>query len=111
MKVSSIRPKRKDSPLSKDADLVEAWLEEQPNILDIQKTFKKSFDDLKSILQNFLNPEDEEDAITSEPAVDFDDEIKEEPKSNYSLSTKKDIKKPVEKFDALFDEDEDDMPF
>jgi hypothetical protein len=109
---SSVRPKRKTSPLSENASQIETWLENQPNILELQERYKKSFDDLKTILQNFLDPEEEEDTIVAEPAVDFDDEIKEEPKSNYSLSTKKDIKKPVDKFDALFDEDEDDdMPF
>jgi len=108
--ISNLRPKRKDSPLSKDASTIEKWLEDQPNILEIQGKFKKSFEDLKAILQNFITPEEEEDTIVSEDAEDFDDDITETPKSNFSLSQKKDLKKPVEKFDALFEE-EDDLPF
>lgn len=106
---SSIRPKRKTSPLSEDAKQIELWLEEQPNILELQEKFKKSFDDLKTILQNFLDPEDS-DEVEAEVEVNVEEEIKEEPKSNYSLSTKKQAAKPVDKFDELFEED-DDMPF
>jgi hypothetical protein len=108
---SSIRPKRKTSPLSDDAKQIELWLEEQPDILELQSKFKKSFDDLKSILQNFLAPEDEEEDVVDAVEADVEEELKEEPKSNYSLSTKKQAAKPVDKFDALFDEEDDDMPF
>jgi len=104
---STIRPKRKTSTLSDDVKQIEEWLENQPNILEMQEKFKKSFDDLKSILQNFLEPEEEE----VEEVVDIEEEIKEEPKSNYSLSTKKQTQKPVDKFDALFDDDDEDAPF
>jgi hypothetical protein len=107
---SSIRPKRKNSPLSKDAAQIEVWLEEQPDILELQERYKKSFDDLKVILQNFLDPEDESES-ENEVTTDIDEEIEETPKSNYSLSTKKDTKKPVDKFDSLFDEDDEDVPF
>jgi hypothetical protein len=104
---SSIRPKRKTSTLSDDVKQIEEWLENQPDILEMQEKFKKSFDDLKSILQNFLEPEEEE----VEEVIDIEEEIKEEPKSNYSLSTKKQTQKPVDKFDSLFDEDDEDAPF
>jgi hypothetical protein len=104
---STIRPKRKTSTLSDDVKQIESWLENQPDILEMQEKFKKSFDDLKTILQNFLEPEEEE----VEEVVDIEEEIKEEPKSNYSLSTKKQTQKPVDKFDSLFDEDDEDAPF
>jgi len=103
---SSIRPKRKTSVLSEDISTVELWLEDQPNILEVQEKFKKTFDELKIVLTHFLNPEDEE----TEATVDIAAEIKSEPKSNYSLSTKKEVAKPEDKFDALFDDD-DDLPF
>jgi hypothetical protein len=103
---SSIRPKRKTSVLSEDISTVELWLEDQPNILEMQEKFKKTFDELKIVLTHFLNPEDEE----TEATVDIAAEIKSEPKSNYSLSTKKEVAKPEDKFDALFDDD-DDLPF
>lgn len=109
---SSIRPKRKSTPLSKDADQVKEWLENQNNVLDLQKRFKKSFDDLKEILQNWLEPEDEEGNVISESPEDFDGEENAKPKSNYSLSTKKDTEKKVDKFDSMFnEEEEDDLPF
>lgn len=113
LKIASISPKRKESPLSKDADEVNEWLENQDNVLDLQKPFKKDFDSLKKILQNFLNPEEAEDEIISETPSGFDDDVKETPKSNYSLSTKKDSKAPVDKFDELFDDEEEDdgLPF
>jgi hypothetical protein len=107
---SSIRPKRKNSPLSKNAPQIEVWLEEQPDILELQEKYKKSFDDLKMILQNFLNPEEEEDTLAPEVEETIEGELEAEPKSNFSLSAKKDIKKPVDKFDSLFDDDED-APF
>jgi hypothetical protein len=108
---SSIRPKRKNSPLSKDASQIEVWLEEQPDILELQEKFKKSFDELKVILQNFLNPEEEEDTFAPESEETIEAELAAEPKSNFSISTKKDIKKPVDKFDSLFDDDDEDAPF
>ena len=113
LKIVSVSPKRKESPLSENASVVEGWLENQNNILDLQKPFKKDFDALKQTLQNFLNPEEEEDEIVSENASDFDSDLKEEPKSNYSLSTKKDTKTSVDKFDEMFEDDDndDDLPF
>ena len=110
---SSIRPKRKTSVLSEDITQIEKWLEDQPNILEMQSKFKKSFDDLKAVLTNFLNPEDEEESTQMEPVKDetgVKEDLKKEKKSNYSLSTKKEVAKPEDKFDALFDED-DDLPF
>jgi len=112
LKIASVSPKRKESQLSEDANLVKEWLENQNNVLDLQKNFKKDFESLKQILQSFLNPEEAEDEIISETASDFDTDLKEEPKSNYSLSTKKDTKTSVDKFDEMFEDDEeDDLPF
>ena len=110
---SSIRPKRKTSVLSEDISQIETWLEDQPDILEMQSKFKKSFDDLKAVLTNFLNPEDEEEETQMEPVKDetgVKEDLKKEKKSNYSLSAKKEVVKPEDKFDSLFDED-DDMPF
>jgi len=111
---SSIRPKRKTSVLSEDISQIETWLEDQPDILEMQSKFKKSFDDLKAVLTNFLNPEDEEEETQMEPVKDetgVKEDLKKEKKSNYSLSAKKEVVKPEDKFDSLFDEDDDDMPF
>ena len=84
---------------------------EQPDILEMQAKFKKSFDELKTILQNFLEPESEEEEMAPVKEENIDEELNLEPKSNYSLSTKKEVAKPVDKFDSLFDEEDDDLPF
>ena len=110
-KIASMRPKRKESPLSKDVNKCEEWLENQPDILEIQSKFKKSFEDLKGILQNFLEPEEEENEMVPETADNIREELEAEPKSNFSLSAKKDLKAPVQKFDEMFDEEDDDLPF
>ena len=103
---SSIRIKPKVSPLSTNKADIEKFLEEQPNILEIQSTYKMSFYKLKETLQNWLNPD-------SEDASDVDDEeeteeapfVIDEPKkdTNYKLKTKE---SKADKFDKLF-EDED----
>jgi|TARA_R100000664_G_C2733643_1_gene123672 hypothetical protein len=111
--LSSITPKRKSSPLSTDADLVKSWLENQNEILELQGKYKKSYDTIKKLLAKFINPEAEaeEGEIIKEKSSDFDNDVSSNPKSNYSLS-KKDTKAPVDKFDALFDDEEDDgLPF
>jgi hypothetical protein len=84
--------------------LIEKWLEEQENPLDLYKPLP--FDTIKQALQEWLNPEDE-----TEEEVEEVEEAKEEPKSNYSLSTKPAAKKSkADAFDDLFDDDED-APF
>ena len=116
--LSSITPKRKSSPLSSDADQIKDWLENQNDILELQGRFKKSYEDIKILLTNFINPEEaaNEGDIISEKPSDFDKDSSADPKSNYSLS-KKDTKAPVDKFDNLFEEggieeeEEDDLPF
>ena len=112
---SSIRVKPKTTPLNTDTETIKTWLEEQPNILEIQR--KMEFDALKEILQNWLNPEDaeadvdeeeEEDVTTEAPAEDpILTKAKEEPKSNYSLKTPAKPSSKADKFDALFDDEEE----
>ena len=108
---TTISPSMKTSTLSDDEALVEKLLNEQP---DPKKVFKPlAYDEMKGALQEWLSPEDEEEeSIISEPAEDFDSDLKEEPKSNYSLSSKPIVKKSkTEQFDDLFGEEEDDLPF
>jgi len=103
---TTIAPSMKTSALSEDSKQIEKWLEEQENPKDMYKPLP--FDTIKQALQEWLDPEAEEEEATTEPA----DEIKEEPKSNYSLSTKPAAKKSkAEAFDDLFGEDDDDAPF
>jgi len=107
---TTIGPSMKTSQLSDDEALIEKLLNEQP---DPKKVFKPlAYDEIKAALQEWLSPEDEEEGeIVSEPAEDFDSDVKEKPKSNYSLSTKQVKKSKTEQFDDLFSEEEDDLPF
>jgi hypothetical protein len=103
---TTIAPSMKTSELSEDSKLIEKWLEEQENPKDLYKPLP--FDTIKQALQEWLNPEEEEEETAVEPV----DEAKEEPKSNYSLSTKPAAKKSkAEAFDDLFGEDDEDAPF
>ena len=105
---SSIRVKPKTSPLGSDKETIKMWLTEQPNVLELQR--KTAFDDLKTILANFLNPEEEETVAVE---VDEDEDpiiakAKEEPKTNYSLKAAPVAKvSKADKFDALFDDEEE----
>ena len=111
---SSIRIKPKTSPLGLSKAEIEAWLEEQPDILEIQSAYKMTFDKMKETLQNWLNPEDAtEEEEETKPVVsskndlpwdDDEDEAPAKPSANYELKATK--KSKADKFDALFDEDE-----
>ena len=105
---SSIRVKPKTSPLGSDKETIKMWLTEQPNVLELQR--KTAFDDLKTILANFLNPEVEETVAVE---VDEDEDpiiakAQEAPKTNYSLKAAPVAKvSKADKFDALFDDEEE----
>jgi len=97
---STIQIKPKCTPLSEDATEVEKWLSEQPNILDIQKTYKKTYEQLKEILGKHLDEGEEEE-------VEEDDttEVKKDlPKEFYSENAKPKAKSKSEKFDDLFED-------
>ena len=102
---TTIAPSMKTSPLSSDSKLVEKLLEEQENPLDLYKPLP--FDTIKQALQEWLNPEEDEEEV-----VEVENEVKEEPKSNYSTSTKPAAKKSkADAFDDLFEDDDDNAPF
>jgi hypothetical protein len=121
---STLTIKPKTSVLSNDPEQVEKWLNEQPDILEIQKTFKKTFEQLKEILTKFLTPEGEEEEESKNEEVsensnkEFLDEMNstnsEEPEETAkkkaapkktSYSTPKG-KSKGKKFDDLFKEEE-----
>ena len=59
----TVTPRRKESPVSKDADTVQKWLDEQKDPAQVlYKTL--AYDELKQMLKDYLTPgdEDEEDA-------------------------------------------------
>ena len=104
---SSVRVRLKTSPLSEDAALVEKWSNEQPNPKD--GLFKNySFDEMKSALEKWLSPEDDntEEVVAAPVAA--------KSTSNFSLDTTKAKQSKVDEFDSLFDSKEgktDDLPF
>jgi hypothetical protein len=107
---TSIGPSLKTSALADSEDTVQSLLDNQA---DPMKVFKPlSYDEIKEALQEWLSPEDseEEGDIVSEPAEDFDSDLKSEPKSNYSLNVKQKSTK-VDEFDKMFDDEDDDLPF
>jgi hypothetical protein len=104
----TISPRPKASPLSANATEAEKWLNEQPNILQIQR--KYAFDELKGILQNFIlgpedaDTEDEIGTVVSAPAP------ASAPQNDFTLKTKP--KSKADSFDDLFDDEEDEnSPF
>jgi len=107
---SSVRVRLKTTPLNEDSKQVEGWLKEQPNPKELFKRY--TFDEMKSALEKWLAPDQgEEGDVISEPAVEFDSDA---PKSNFSIDTSKAKENKADKFDSLFDGDDnekDDLPF
>lgn len=96
----ALRVKPKTSPLSDDPKKIEFWLENQPNILEVQR--KMTFDQLKEILANWLNPENSND----EPAASVDtNEDEDNNTPPFTVDTSKASK--ANKFDKLFEEEEE----
>jgi len=107
----TLRVKPKTSAISDDSTLVEKVLEEQPDILSINKRY--TFDELKDILDKFLNPEeDTEHPIASEADEnDEEDDLEKvfKEKEAKSATNKKLVELKVKKstsnkFDELFED-------
>ena len=107
---SSVRVRLKTSPLSEDAALVEKYTNEQPN--PKEGLFKRySFDEMKSALEKWLSPEDNEEGISQNPNSFPTSAAASPSPSNFSLDTTKAKQSKVDKFDSLFDTKTDDLPF
>ena len=104
----NLRVKPKTTPISEDAALVEKLLNEQPDILGINR--KYTYDALKDILTKWLNPEDEaatEAPIASKDEEEEDDFITEMNKPvapAYTLETPAAKTSNADKFDNLFND-------
>jgi len=104
----NLRVKPKTTPISEDAALVEKLLNEQPDILGINR--KYTYDALKDILTKWLNPEDEaatEAPIASKDEEEEDDFIIEMNKPvapAYTLETPAAKTSNADKFDNLFND-------
>jgi hypothetical protein len=102
----TLRPKVKSTPISSDANLVTKALEEQTDILAINR--KYTYDQLKDVLQKWLSPEDEvatEAPIASKEEDDDDDFLKEinTPIQPYSLDVKP-KESATDRFESLFND-------
>lgn len=104
---ATLRIKPKTSPITEDAELLGKILSEQPDIFSLYKKYE--FDDLKDVLQRWLNPEEDDndnDNVAPTPpvkAVEIDDEEEDE----------EDEDEVEENNDVSEDEDEDegDLPW
>ena len=104
----TLRPRPKASPISEDINQINKWLEEQPDIMTINR--KREYNDIKELLAKWLNPEAEEEQETSvvpaplpgtPPPISSDwvndNQVTEQEKSAFSLNTNS-----SDKFDELF---------
>ena len=106
----NIRVKPKTSAISDDATVVTKALDEQPDILGINKHF--SFDELKDLLDKWLNPDSEEDTDAPIASKSTDDDEEEEDdflaemnkpvEQTYKLDTTAAKTSNADKFDDLF---------
>jgi hypothetical protein len=104
----TLRVKPKTTPISDDAALVEKVLNDQPDILGINRKF--TYDALKETLTKWLHPEDE--AATETPIASKDEEDEEEEDflsemtkpvtPTYSLETPPAKTSNADKFNDLF---------
>ena len=117
---TTVRARTKESTLTDNDTLLQTILNDQPEPL---KVFSRmSFDDMKSVLQKWLAPDEEEGVISSEPATNFDDakatapaaeELPwKKPANPFTLETQgKKVESKADKFDSLFNDDDNDLPF
>ena len=82
---SSVRIKPKTSPLSEDNEQVKAWITNQADVLTLYKKYE--FDEMKTMLMEWLEPSEESTEETTEEVVETP--VQEAPKANYALNTKK----------------------
>jgi hypothetical protein len=105
----AIRVKPKTTAISENAELVSKVLEEQPDIFSINKHY--TFDDLKDLLDKWLNPDDEETTETpiasktdEDEEDDFITEINKPVEQHYQLDTKAAKTSNADKFEELFND-------
>jgi hypothetical protein len=96
---TNIRVKTKITPLSEDANQVQAWLTNQPEPISMFKRF--DYETMKANLIEFLSPGETPETVVGAVEAETPEAAPEAPKSNYTLEAKP--KKSVDdEFDALF---------
>jgi hypothetical protein len=103
----TLRPRPKASPISEDINQINKWLEEQPDIMTINR--KREYNDIKELLAKWLNPEAEGEQETpvvapaplpgTPPPSDWvnDGQVTEQERASFTLNTSS-----SDKFDELF---------
>lgn len=99
---TSLRVKPKQSPLSDDNASVEKWLAEQPELLKYYK--KYSYDEMKTALQEWLNPEEATDGTATEALLNDPSDLEKSAKQDtgYTLNVKTKETVSDNDFDDLF---------
>lgn len=92
---TSIRPKRKQTKLTEDAEQLKSWLSEQKEIFEIYK--EPTYEELNAELQKWLNP-DEED---SEEQKTVNKVLEETSKKSKDKDEDESIKDVLSNFDDL----------
>lgn len=99
---TSVRPAMKASSASKDEKLLQTWLDVQPELISNYK--KYSFDEIKSFLEKWLNPETPEqtDSEPSKPIANNAFAV-----SDVKTSPPKKVKDVIteSEFDSLFEDE------
>ena len=94
---SSIRIKPKTSPLSDDNEQIKKWISEQPDVLSLYKKYE--FDEMKTMLMEWLEPSEE---TTEETEETVETPVVEAPKPNHTLTNKAKKGFDENEFDELF---------
>jgi hypothetical protein len=95
---TTVSPRMKESTLSDNNDLVEGWLKEQPNPIEVHREYDYNF--VKKQLQLYLDPNAAAEATPAPAAA-----APAAPAANYATETvTAEAKDTVSKFDDLFNE-------
>jgi len=97
---TSLRVKPKQTTLSNDNTSVEKWLAEQPELLKYYK--KYSYDEMKTALQDWLNPESSEESIPDVVNPKISSEELAAKDKGYTLNVKKKETFNENEFEDLF---------
>lgn len=110
--LTTIRVKPKETPLSDDKEKMKLWIDSQSNINEIYQEL--SYDELKKILEGWLNPSDDEEEAedsgeeTKETETSATEEVlsaeKSEGKDEDESKGKKKLDDVASAFDELFDD-------
>ena len=104
---TTVRARTKESPLSEDSTAIKTYLEEQPD--PMQAFTRMSFDDMKSVLQKWLAPEEESEEETEVTSPAAPATTAEE--APWKSPAEEVVAKPKSKADRFGDMFKEDLPF